>query len=209
MKAAFVLILALILAISVVPGGLALASTPTPAPYPTVTAQPSCGTAFSPCGALPFQLIQFPTLDLASPTLITVSGFVPLPSATPGTVTLTPSATPTRIATLDTGGVSTLTTGINGISATLFAQTTQTVNLDNTPSGASDMGAQLGNHAGTFFAAAKALELTNLNQAGGIVSYLFLVLGFILMVQILTLVIPIFLRIVNLILEVITALKPF
>lgn len=204
-----IILLALLLASGVGVSTVA-ASTPTPTPTPTFTngqiigastiSPPfTCGSPYVPCGPMPFQLPRLSTMVLPSPTLIEIYAN-PAGSGTP-------TATPT--ATLNNADIGTLTGEISDTSKTLAAQTTQIVLIGGTPSTAVDIAERLGENVGSVFSIARALELTYFNQAGGVISFFILAIGFVLLIKIGELILPIILALVRLVLQLIAAIKPF
>jgi hypothetical protein len=71
-------------------------ATATWTPAPTLASGGGCGSVFNPCGALPWSIPRFPTVALASPTMLpTVPSATPVPITATPTETLTPSPTNT------------------------------------------------------------------------------------------------------------------
>lgn len=74
-------------------------ATPTWTPAPTLASSGGCGSVFSPCGALPWSIPRFPTVALASPTMLPT-----VPSATPVPITATPTPTESPTPSSTPGG---------------------------------------------------------------------------------------------------------
>lgn len=200
--------------------------TPTPSKTPTPTLSfeqrqllativppNSCGLPFSPCGSLPWNIPVLPTFYYPSPTIMpTVPTNTPIPitatpsqTGTPGTATPVPSATPP----FDTSSLSTFTGGIDSFSGTLMAQATQDVSIDGTPQSINILAEQIGSGAAMPFAYAKGLQLTNFGGTGGIVSFIILIIAFMLLVKLFLFAFPILRGLLDIVLKVITAFKPF
>jgi len=211
---------------------LAATPSPTPTPSPTITPTPtstftneqnaaiatiappsSCGMAFNPCGGLPWDLPTFPTLSLPSPTIQPT-----LPSPTPVPATVTPSVTPTPTITRTptgtlpptptstqqniTDGMSTVAIGAQNLASTLNSQSTQIAILNGTPQGPAQIANQLGQNAGQLFGVARALQMGDVNGAGGLVSFGLLALAFVFLVYIATFAGPVILTLLKLTLQI-------
>jgi hypothetical protein len=175
----------------------------------TIVPPPSCGTTFTPCGALPWPIPTFATLALPSPTLNPASfSSVPTNTPTPGTPTATgPTATTTPH--MDLSGINTLQAGVSNSISTLTVQTTAQFVLEGTPSGAMEVSERLGGYAGTFFGYAKALQLLNFRGTGGIIFFILAMIAFAILVKFVTFILPILISLFRLVLEAFQAIKPF
>lgn len=223
---AFIILVAILLAGS--GSMIVVASTPTlvPSPTPTNTLSfseqqalatiappPTCGNPFTPCGALPWSLPAFPTLWLPSPTIMPT---VPTRTAIPVTVTPSPTAQtytpvpqPSYTPGFDVTTVGGLADDVNHVSGTLMAQSTQTVSINGTPQSIVGVAGSLGATIGLPFSYARALQLDNFAGAGGMITFLFLALAFIFLIEFLVFGAPIIRYLIDLILKVVTAIKPF
>ena len=177
----------------------------------TVTPPPSCGTIWIPCGTLPF-----PTLNLPSPT---IRPTLPKPTAIALTITaspvgdITPTAgpsptltpSPTETLMIDTGPVSTIAGNIGGFAATLQNQPTFSMIVGGTAIGRDDAAVTIGSNIGQLFGVARGMELTDLNKAGGIISFFLLSIGFALTVQLSLMFLPILWKLLQLVTHIIAA----
>lgn len=141
----------------------------------TIVPPPQCGNVYVPCGALPYQVPPFPTLNLPSPTVITVYGYVPTLGAT---VTPGGSATATPQPTLDRPSLATMGAGMNNSVSTLAAQSTQLVVMQNgTAVSYGTLAASIGENAGAIVAYGKGFQDSFVN-IGGTISLLLIILAF-------------------------------
>jgi hypothetical protein len=90
-----------------------------------------------------------------------------------------------------------------------MAQGTQEVTINGTPQGVVAIADQLGSMIGLPFSYAKALQLDNVAGSGGVIGFVFLALAFILLIEILVWAAPLLRTILDLVLKVIAAIKPF
>jgi hypothetical protein len=181
-------------------------STPTWTPAPTLAGAGGCGTAFSPCGALPWSIPRIATVALPSPTLIEIYAAPVTPSG--GTPTWTPSPTTTPL--LDTGPISTLAADTSNLARTLQAQGTQVLVMNDTPVGVTDLAQQFGSNIGGPFAFIRAVQesVGGLGLIGSFITFLFLAIAFVIFVRVAALFGPVILALVRLILNIIQAIKP-
>lgn len=172
----------------------------------TIVPPPSCGTIFIPCGSMPFRAPEFATVALPSPTIIEVA-VEALPST--GTPTWTPS--PSQTPVMDTGPVSTLAGGAQQIAQTLSVQGTHIVIVNGTPVGVNELSQQFGQNIAAPFAFVRAIQtsFSGLGVVGAFFNFLFLSVVFGLLVRLSVIVAPVIISVIKLILQVITALKPF
>lgn len=202
---------------------LAQTATNTPTRTPTITPTPnnaeragmetivppaSCGNIYNPCSALPWAVPVLPTVALPSPTLMMVMadiGTTPVPGGTP---TLTPTHTATSVL-IDTEPIATMSAAISDVSGTLYAMSAATVEVNGTEQSVTGLGAQLSTNMPSVFGTVRGVLAATNNKAMGVVSFLFLAFLFVLLVYLLTLAFPVVLRVVEFVLRVITAVKPF
>jgi hypothetical protein len=195
-------------------------ATPTPTSRPTQFSS-GCSLPFNPCGALPFSVPQFPTVNLPSPSPIaTLPSPTPVPAtatptdtATP-TGTLTPTDTPTGATATITAevqdggqGLATLSKNMGDMAGTLAAQASQQVVLDGTPSGPAELASKLGEYTGVFFAIVKSYQSMN-SFTFGIFAFLLVLLAFTLTIIVTTTIGPIILAFLRLLLQLWQAIKP-
>lgn len=223
-------VIGLLLLCGVVPSYDVQAQSPTDTPTPTATlsngdliqlatpAAPSaCGSVFTPCGALPWNIIVFPTVALRSPTPYpTVPTNTPIPAtATPtNTPTLDPSITPTPTITptpeFDFSEAETLTARMNGIALTLAAQSTQVIDVSGTPQSVGGIATQIGGRTIPFFSTVKGVaQVAGNSRALGVITFILLCLVFVLFVKIALFFLPMVLTFLNFVLQVIQSVKPF
>ena len=202
-------------------GGRVLAD-PTNTPTPTITLTPNnnqradmatvvppaaCGDVFNPCVKLPWSVPVFPTVVLPSPTLVGVYmadvGATPQVGGTP-----TPTATGTQQA-FDVGPITTLSSGISNASNTLVAVGAATLEIDGTQESVENIATEVAGNMPSVFSTVKGVLAATDNRAMSVVRFLFLCVLFVIGVYLLTLTFPIILRIIEFILQVITAIKPF
>lgn len=201
--------------------------TPTPTPSPTLSSMqlgglativppPQCGTIFTPCGLMPFPYIQFPTLALPSPTLVNpnqayaaAGTATPQPSNTPTPTGTWSTATPTRPAGLDLGPVQTLVDDLSGVSSTIVAQSTVTIEVSGTPQTIGGLAANLATNAPSVFGTIRGVVNATKSGTFQIISFIFLALMFVFLVYFATAFFPILMTVIRLVLQVIQTFKPF
>jgi hypothetical protein len=160
---------------------------------------------FNPCGALPWPVPRFPTINLPSPTLMEIYA----EPATP-TGTYVPSATVTPTPVIDTGPISTFSSQIGSLGGTLSVQSTAVLNVNGTLVGVNEIGAGLAAQVGAPFGLIKAVQtsLNSLGILGTIINFAFYSLLFILFIYLITAVLPFLLGIIRFVLQVISSVKP-
>jgi hypothetical protein len=169
----------------------------------TVSAPPQCGNVYVPCGPLPYQPPQFPTLNLPSPTVIELSASIPTssgPTNTPG------GPTSTVQPTLDRPAVGTIGAEINGMTGTLGAMGTAYI-VNGTPVGPATLAAEIGVNAGIVFGYAKAFQDSFFNISGTI-GILLLIVAFMLFVVSVTTVVPLLMKLAQIIMQLIETITP-
>lgn len=215
----------IVLLFILIPTGAQIAQGATPTPTPTlsngdiilistVVPPSSCGSTFTPCGALPWTIPRFPTVILHSPTpyptIPTNTPVTPTSTYTPSptsAITPTPTVSPTpEIALSD---LQTLTSGMNAGIQTLSAQSTQIIEVSGTPQNITGMATAIGSNINPLFATVKGVvQAANQSRTLSVVWFVFLCLLFIFLVIALTFVWPLILSILRLILAIISAVKP-
>lgn len=187
--------------------------TPTPnnserALMETIVPPASCGNIYNPCSGMPWSVPLFPTVALPSPTLIMVmadTGTTPVPGGTP-----TPSPVPSPTdALIDTSGVATVAVGLQDASGTLAALSAATIQANGTEESVSSLGVQLSGEMPNVFSTVRGVLAATNNKAMGIVMFLFLAVLFVIAIFLLTMAFPLIVRVVEFVLQVITAVKPF
>jgi len=156
-------------------------STPSTSPFPTdyfstVAAPDDCGDfPLPPCGAIPFPAVEWPTLNLPSPTALASrapSTGVPTSTYEPVSGSITPGAYGTAVA--DIGNpINALTT------ATLVGLDGRTTDLEGTAN-------EIGTSIGSFFGFFRSIPLILYGRAWVIFVFLFGVLIFMLFVMLIT-----------------------
>lgn len=217
--------------------GIALAQvTTTPLPtstpsgrlmFATVPPPRTCGTLYVPCGPLPFRSLSFPTLSLASSTPIpTVPTNTPIPitatpsptetftptaTYTPGGPTLTATATATWLGGINLSEVHDLSAQVRTLSAQLMIQVTQVVDVGGTPVGVNAMVESFASNIARPFSFIKGVQeaLAPFGLIGAIISFFYFAGVFFLFVRLSTLAIPAVMGLVNLVLRILSVMKPF
>lgn len=195
--------------------------------FATVQPPRTCGTLFVPCGPLPFRSLAFPTLELPSSTPIPT---MPTNTPVPVTATPTPSETPTPTATytpggptstatptatwlagIDVSGVHDLSSQVRTLSAQLMVQVTQVVEVNGTPVGMTAIVESFASNIARPFSFIKGAQeaLASFGMLGAVISFLYFAGVFFLFVRLSTMSIPAVMGLVNLILRIIAAIKPF
>lgn len=195
--------------------------------FATVQPPRTCGTFFVPCGPLPFRSLAFPTLELASstpiPTMPTNTSvpitatptptetFTPTSTYTPGGPTSTATSTATWLAGIDVSGVHDLSAQVRTLSAQLMVQVTQVVEVNGTPVGVNAIVESLASNVAKPFSFIKGAQeaLAPFGMIGAVISFLYFAGIFFLFVRLSTMAIPAVMGLVNLILRIIAAIKPF
>jgi hypothetical protein len=206
------LCLGILLCVGVSPAVLAQGATNTPTAtynntqrvqYATIPFDTNCNP-FSPCGALPWPVPRFPTLNLPSPTLLEVYA----EPATP-TGTYVPSTTPSPTPLLDIGPVSTFAGQISTLGGQLSAQSTGVVVVNGTAVGVNEISAGLGQMLGAPFGFVKAIQTSigGMGLIGTMLNFAFFGFFFVLFVNIAVLAFPILRWIISFALQVLGAVK--
>lgn len=186
----------------------------------TLAPPSQCGTIYMPCGPLPWNVPFMPTLALASPTIRPT-----LPSPTPIPVTATPSQTLTFTPTptlgagtytltptpaLDVSSIQTQISAQQNQISTLQALGTQQVSgLNGTPVDMNGSAGELATLIGPMISQVKGVTgAASQSRTTSLITFAALVLGFILLVMIVTLLLPIIMNLIRLALQVIAAVKP-
>lgn len=169
----------------------------------------SCQDPFNPCGALPFDVPNFPPINLPSPPPFTAVAMVD-PTLLPN-LSMTPFGTGTVTATgtfvTEQAGVYDYATNIaqvaNDIQITpgLLDDNSQLIDIANS-------GNQIGSYIGGFFAVARAVQGFFLGKTGNVIALFLLLVAFIIIVNILCFVLPILVKIASFILNIIKVI-PF
>lgn len=229
----------LIISIMVIAGGAGVVlaqvtMTPLPSHTPagrymfaTVPPPKTCGTLYVPCGPLPFRSLGFPTLSLPSSTPIpTLPTNTPVPitatptstetstataTYTPGGPTLTPTATATELGGIDISGVHDLSSQVRTLSAQLMVQVTQSVEVGGTPVGINGIVEALASNVAKPFSFIKGTQeaLAPFGMIGAIISFFYFAAVFFLFVRLSTMAIPAVMGLINLVLRIISVIKPF
>ena len=181
---------------------------------------------FNPCGTLPWSVAALPTLNLPSPTAVqilpsptplmitttpTPSG-TPTPSATPGGATPTPGPSPTAIpisaTPYSTPDIGQLPTVMALQFATLAPLGNPQLIVSGTPQGIGQLAVNLAGQIGQPLSLISALQGSNVNF-GGWLTVVILIFILVIFTEILVLIFPAIVWLIRLILQIITALKPF
>jgi hypothetical protein len=183
--------------------------------YATIPFASGCDP-FNPCGALPWPVPRFPTVNLPTSTLYTI---MPTVTAIPATVTpsatFTPSETPTNFTPtitptgtysggIDLGPVSTFADEFGGLAKTLSVQSTAVIDIGGTPVGMNEIGAGLAANIAAPFAVINAVQqqVGGLGLLGTLINFAFYSLLYVLFVYGITLLLPFLMRVVQIILQI-------
>lgn len=195
--------------------------------FSTVQPPRTCGTLYVPCGPLPFRSLGFPTMELPSstpiPTLPTntpvpitatptpTETFTPTSTYTPGGPTLTATATVTALGGIDISGVHDLSSQVRTLSAQLMVQVTQVVEVGGTPVGINAIIESLASNVAKPFSFIKGAQeaLAPFGMIGAIISFFYFAAVFFLFVRLSTMAIPAVMGLINLVLRIISVIKPF
>jgi hypothetical protein len=172
-----------------------------------------CSDAFNPCGVMPFPVPDFPTVGgLVSPTAFGVGG-TPSPGAT-GTPAYDPSSTvnPT-IAVVITGvgsGLSDQSDTLNTMTSSMGSglNGTPQFSLNGTPQTVAILSTEIGGNAGTFVGYVKGITLLGNSRLFSMLLFFFLCIVFVVTVRIITFMVPMIIKLVQFILEVVQTIKP-
>jgi hypothetical protein len=172
--------------------------------YATIPFDTNCNP-FSPCGALPWPVPRFPTIDLPSPTIIEIY----LDPATP-TGTYIPSATPSPTPLFDIGPVSTFAGEIGTLGSQLSDQGTKVIVVNGTAVGVNEISAGLGSLIGAPFGFVKAIQTSigGMGLIGTMLNFAFFSFFFVLFTNIAVLAFPILRWIISFAIQVVNAVKP-
>lgn len=183
--------------------------------YATIPYAPACDP-FNPCGALPWSIPHFPTVNLPTSTLYTVMPTVTaIPATVTPTATFTPSETPTNFTPtvtptgtysggIDLGPVSTFADEFGGLAQTLSIQSTAVIDINGTPIGVNEIGAGLAANIGAPFALINAVQqqVGGLGLLGTLINFAFYSLLYVLFIYGITLLLPFLMRVVQIILQI-------
>jgi hypothetical protein len=204
----------LLLCVGAAPAALAQAtSTPSPTAtynntqrvqYATIPFASNCNP-FSPCGALPWPVPRFATLDMPSPTIIEVHS----EPATP-TGTYVPTATSSPTPLIDIGPVSTFAGEIGTLGSQISVQSTKIVVVNGTAVGVNEISAGLGSLIGAPFGFVKAIQTSigGMGLIGTMLNFAFFAFFFVLFVNLAVLAFPLLRWLFSLALQVLDAIKP-
>lgn len=169
----------------------------------------SCGSTFTPCGAMPWIIPVFPTISLPSPTVRVNIATAITPTSISGNPGAT--ATPTPSATVfDLDGASTLTAQLVGMQSTLMSQSTVSFMIGGTPVGVSQLAENFGSTISTPFSLINAFrEVTSgLGTIGTLLTFAFLALGFVIFVRFSLIFAPLIISLIRMALAFLSALIP-
>lgn len=213
---------------SYTPGGptVTLAPSGTPAPtqrpgissggglFASAPAPRGCADPFNPCGAMPFPVPPFATINLPSPTanpsITARATSTIIGTSTPGpTTTGTPSPSATGTYTTQESSVVSFATQIGGIAVSVNSTAVvfgsggagDPVDLRN---GANE----IGSYIGEFWGFTRAIQGLFLGRTGTLLAFLLLVGAFIVVVKVLVFIVPILLAIIRWILLIIETVTP-
>ncbi len=189
----------------------------------TVVPPPGCGNIYNPCPGLPWAVPFFPTLSLPSPTLINLnydqfasatSIYTPTaggsasatPTPTPSyTATSTPSATPIAI---DVGPITTLSGAISDTVNTMVAASTQAATLDGTEASIPELAQGFATNIPNVFSTIRGMTEATNNKTMGVLAFVFAIFVFVILVHLAVMFLPIIVRIIQFVLQIISAIKP-